>query len=248
MKIRTPMRHLHLIFATLLTLSMACAAPVFAQESEAAEVAANDAAVAAVLGALKGKSFAEIYAAYAARRPTQPYPILKRIAISDCYAKLPVVADDARQAALKRRLGRMLSIFEAGEREVILFRGAEPNAFNLPGIALGMSTGLLEALNPSDEELLGIAAHELAHEFFVHLERQPAGASPTESDVARQREIELMCDAVAVAALRELNYDPATYSRMIAKIVEHSAATRSVNDGHKSHPSLTSRLKLISGL
>lgn len=196
-----------------------------------------------VITAFQGKSFDEIYAAYANRRPQRPYPILKQLAISDCYAKLTVVDEPAQRDALRRNVNPLLTLFGADDRDLILFRGAEPNAFNLPGIAVGVSTGLL-ALTARDDELTGIAAHELAHEFFVHIENE----KNFQNDLARQRQVELMCDAVAVAALKKLGHNPAAYADILSKILNYSSPTRNTNNGLKSHPALSSRLHVIAEL
>lgn len=196
-----------------------------------------------VVASFRGKSFDELYAAYASRRPQHPYPILKQLAISDCYAKLTVVDESAQRDVLRRSVDPLLALFGADDRDLILFRGAEPNAFNLPGIAVGVSTGLL-ALTARDDELTGIAAHELAHEFFVHLENE----KNFQNNLARQRQIELMCDAVAVAALKKLGYSPAAYADILSKILNYSSPTRVTNNGLKSHPALASRLHVIAEL
>lgn len=196
-----------------------------------------------VIASFRGKSFDEIYAAHVNRRPQQPYPILRQLAISDCHAKLPIVTDPIKSISLRRKVDPVLALFRAEDRDLILFRGAEPNAFNLPGIAIGLSTGLVEMAS-GDDDLIGVAAHELAHELFVDLERE----KNFKSDFSRQQQLELMCDAVAVAVITKLGKDPAVYAEVITKILNYSSSTRATNDGFKSHPALALRLHVITAL
>ncbi len=223
----------------LLMIGCLICEPVFAQtEKPLVESLADE-----VINAFRGKSLDEIHEAYADRRAAQPYPILKQLAISDCHAKLPVVSDASQNASLRKRLAPLLALFRAEERELIIFQGSEPNAFNLPGVALGFSTGLLGIIR-SDDELAGIAAHELAHELFVFVENE----KDFKTNLNRHRQVELMCDAVAVAALIKLGKDPAIYGQAIQKILEHSPTTQNINDGSRSHPSLGSRRHVIARL
>ncbi|MEJ7615818.1 MAG: M48 family metalloprotease [Pyrinomonadaceae bacterium] len=196
-----------------------------------------------VIAVFGGKSFDEIYVAHVNRRPQPPFPILRQLAISDCHAKLPIVADPVRSVSLRLSIDPVLALFRAEDRDLILFRGAEPNAFNLPGIAVGLSTGLID-MAAGEDDLIGIAAHELAHELFVDIEHE----KNFKADLSRQRQVELMCDAVAVAVIIRLGKDPATYAEVITKILNYSPSTRATNNGFKSHPALASRLRVITAL
>jgi hypothetical protein len=93
----------------------------------------------------------------------------------------------------------------------------------------------------SDEEMRGIVAHELAHE-YVWDERVKAKAA---KDGKLMRECELFCDAVAAFTLKEIGDDPASYGRIIERLtivgINAGSATRHESD---THPSLDARKKL----
>jgi hypothetical protein len=70
-------------------------------------------------------------------------------------------------------------------------------------IVLLISQPALELLEA--EELQGLVAHEIGHEYFwAEYERASAA-----SDHARLRELELLCDGIAVVTLHRLGVDPA---------------------------------------
>ncbi|MEJ7713291.1 MAG: M48 family metalloprotease [Pyrinomonadaceae bacterium] len=102
--------------------------------------------------------------------------------------KLPIVSDASQNASLRKRLAPYSRSSAQRKGELIIFQGSEPNAFNLPGVALGFSTGLLAVIE-GDDELAGIAAHELAHELFVFVENE----KDFKTNLNRHRQVELMC-------------------------------------------------------
>ncbi len=97
----------------------------------------------------------------------------------------------------------------------------------------------------SDEEIRGVVAHELAHE-YVWDERVKAKA---EKDGKLMRECELFCDAVAAFTLKEIGDEPASYGRILERliIIGISAGNLTIRETD-THPSLDARQKLIKFL
>lgn len=204
----------------------------------------NDAVAEQVINSFKGKTFTQLYSQYKSAKPKPKAPIVKHLIVGEWRAKLFVIDDRRKLDSLIKRLQPVTDLFRVEEIDLLVFESAEPNAFGLPGVALGISTGLIARVQ-NDDELLAIVAHELAHDFFVKDDENEKSLS---GDFQRQRQVELMCDAVAVAAMLELGREPASYSNAIRGILTYSPATQSINDGTRSHPSLSTRLYTITQL
>src|SRR5262245_25231956 len=96
-------------------------------------------------------------------------------------------------------------------------------------------------ISATDEEIRGIVAHELAHE-YVWDERILAKEA---KNVKLMRELELFCDAVAAFTLKELGDDPASYGRILMRLMMIGSKTGSVTKSETdTHPSLDARKKL----
>ncbi len=115
----------------------------------------------------------------------------------------------------------------------------QPKAYSVDRTAIFITTGLL--IHASDEELRGIVAHELAHE-YVWDERKNARQM---KDVRLMRECELFCDAVAAFTLKEIGDDPVSYGRILERVtgIEIKAGIGSRYESD-THPSLETRKKL----
>jgi predicted Zn-dependent protease len=109
-------------------------------------------------------------------------------------------------------------------------------------VVLVISTEVLKIVGSDDAALIGLVAHELAHE-YVAMQMLSALRS---GDLSRIRELELFCDAVATVVLFNLGLDPAHYARVLRRIATHSQAAAALNDGSNSHPAIAARLKVIS--
>ena len=92
------------------------------------------------------------------------------------------------------------------------------------------------------DELQAAVAHEMAHEYFWG-EYQDARKRKQYEVV---REIELLCDGIAVITLDRLGLDPADLVSGVEKI--HSLNRRIVNLDRLSHPSFDERFKFIRAM
>lgn len=128
--------------------------------------------------------------------------------------------------------------------ELKVFEHQYPVILTKPGAIIAVSLRLLELVGGDDGALIGIISHELAHE-YVAMSFYEASRLRQH---ARLRELELFCDAVAVASLVALNVDPARYAKILQKVVSSSPESMLLNDGSAAMPSLDARLKLIAGL
>jgi hypothetical protein len=192
-----------------------------------------------------GKSLSEINLALAAMRPEAVSQTDK----SFLMRELPLVnaqnrVEDGRQLGLLyARLEMTLKLFRrSGIVDLVLFRDSGPIVYSKPGVVLVISTEVLKIVGSDDAALIGLVAHELAHE-YVAMEMLSALRS---RDLSKIRELELFCDAVAVVALLDLGLDPAHYGTALRRIATHSRAAAALNDGSDSHPAIAARLKVIS--
>lgn len=129
-----------------------------------------------------------------------------------------VVTDGPLVAALKQRLKPVLALHgREGKLEIIVYDDDVPETQSVPGAFLAFSTGLLD-LARSDGELLGVAARELAREYFT----LPSAYARYTEDHALARQQERNLDAVTVATLLELKLNPAEYKALLRRIYERT--------------------------
>src|SRR5262249_15266491 len=120
------------------------------------------------------------------------------------------VTDTRELCQLSARLAATLNLYHRDHIvELIIIRHGEPIVITKPGVVVVLSTEILKIVGSDDAALVGIVAHELAHE-YVALEFLEATQSKNQS---RMRELELFCDAVAVIVLLEFGLDPAHYAK-----------------------------------
>lgn len=96
----------------------------------------------------------------------------------------------------------------------------------------------------SPDELQAIVAHELAHEYVwdAHEEARAHG------DQARLRELELVCDALAVLVLRAAGVDDLALPRAIDKITRFNRRRFGEALDAASHPTVDERRRLVQAL
>lgn len=205
----------------------------------------QDREISVVESAFKGKSLAEVNTALSRLRPAAVSLTDKTILLRD----LPLVNDDNRIKdqgqidLLRSRLASTLQFFERDQIvELIIFRHTQPIAYSKPGAVVIISTEILKIVGSDDAALIGIVAHELAHEYVAigFLEALQS------RNLSRIRELELFCDAVAVAVMLNLGFDPAQFAKALRTIATHSEAAAELNSGQNSHPALNARLRVIS--
>ena len=105
--------------------------------------------------------------------------------------------------------------------DVIIFRHKTPVMFSDTGVALVVSTGMIERAE-SDDELLGYVAHEVGHEYFAaysifskHLLKLVLEGGKEEVLHRKIGEtlavVELQCDSFAALSLARLDYNPLAF-------------------------------------
>lgn len=224
-----------------LTLFVACSLWV----SSALAQNLNDQQIAQIKSDFAGKSAADVNAALGRIRPMRVSESDKKILLKD----LPLVASTNRvtdRRELARLSARLLAVLTLHDRsgvvELIVFRDSRPIIYNKPGVVVVLSTEVLKLVGDDDAALIGVVAHELAHEYVAMQTLIALRAN----DQAKLRRLELFCDAIAVATLLNLNLAPAGYAKVLEHICTHSQSATELNDGSGSHPALAVRLKLIS--
>lgn len=139
-----------------------------------------------------------------------------------------VVGDEARVAALKQRLKPVLALHgRESELEIVVYDDDVPEAQSVPGAFIAFSTGLLD-LARSDGELLGVAARELARDYFT----LPSAYARYTGDDALARRQERNIDAVTIASLLELKQNPAEYKALLRRV--HERTPLDVDDGERA--------------
>lgn len=171
------------------------------------------------------------------RKPAYlPGPVLVKKIIESQY--LPI-ADGRRIDRLKAALQPVLDYHERSRMPVYVLWSEQPKSYLVERAVLIITTRMM--VIASDEEIRGIVAHELAHE-YVWEERSRAQEV---KNAELMRESELFCDVVAAFTLKEIGDDPASYRRILGRLT-HIGITMGSAMRHESdtHPSLYARKKL----
>lgn len=171
------------------------------------------------------------------RQPVNlPTPLLEKTIVR--RQGLPVIAS-SRVERLKAALRPVLDYHERGELPIYVLESKQPKANFFDRAVIVITTGLLYGV--TDEDMRGIVAHELAHE-YVWDEGKKA---KTEKDKELMWEMELFCDAVAAFTLKEIGGDPASYARALARLAMIRITTDLSGAGvDNTHPWLDDRKKL----
>jgi hypothetical protein len=192
-----------------------------------------------------GKSLAEINAALASMRPDAVSESDKKKLLED----LPLVTaanrvnDHKRLEHLVARVQGALKLHgRAGIMEIIVFNDSRPIVYNKPGVVVVLSTEVLKIVGDDDAALIGVVAHELAHEYVA----LPMLYALRAANNLKTSELELFCDAVAVVTILSLRMNPDSYRKALERICRHSQEAAFLNEGSGSHPSLDARLRLIA--
>lgn len=122
----------------------------------------------------------------------------------------------------------------------------QPNAFSLPDGRVFVNLGFL-ALQPSDDELAFLLAHEIAHVCREHgrqiLTSAESGASPAIlSGFGRANEAQ--ADADALAAMASAGFDGTWAIRLLSKMAAFEPREWGLGD----HPSSAERVRLVTEL
>lgn len=198
-----------------------------------------------LINRLKGQTFFELTREFS-KFKTPVYDKSYRNLIIDTKIRqreLKVISDQEVARKVRERIRPVLKLYGRENIDIIVFDSPAPDAVCVSGTALFYSTGLLEMAH-RDRELEAITAHELAHEYLNAL----AVRAFEKNDYDTIRQIELVCDAFAVAALHELRLKASTYSGILQKLMQSPYAVAWKGDGTDSHPPLAVRVEAIGVL
>lgn len=150
-----------------------------------------------------------------------------------------VVASGKRVDKLKAALQPVLDYHGRSQMPIYVLWSDQPMASLVDRSVIIITNRLM--ISATDEEIRGIVAHELAHE-YVWDERSQAKEA---KNGKLMRELELFCDVVAAFTLKEIGDDPASYGRILVRITMIGSKTDSVTKSETdTHPSLDTRKKL----
>jgi predicted Zn-dependent protease len=152
---------------------------------------------------------------------------------------------------LKKVLEPVLAFYNRQEvYDLMIVKSPVPLMMSDSGVVLVVTTGMIQQAE-SDDELLGYAAHEIGHEYFVHYSvesrrlMQTIGGQP-----ALQRRmdevlslIELQCDAFSAVTLSSLGYDPLAFIRGVERTSQNYQ-----DYSAKNHPTDAVRRRVVEGV
>ncbi len=152
--------------------------------------------------------------------------------------RLPIVSGK-RVDQLKTALQPVLAYHQRAQMPIIVVFSDQPQAILVDSVALVITTRLMNIASAA--EIRGIVAHELAHE-YIRDEHKRARAAKNGKLL---REGELFCDAVAAFTLKEIGDDPASYGRILERLIFTGITTdHTSRQESDTHPSLDTRKKL----
>lgn len=231
-------------FKTVLTVVLACCLLAPARAGSCADGVVDEALVARTLATFGGRPVDGVFDYLDRLRPAP-------VSIGDKPALLrdvPLVTagtrvnDPEKLERLRRVVRPALALHRRAEViEIVIFRHDHPVALNRAGVVVAVSTTFLKVAGGGEAALVGAISHEAAHE-YVAAEMLKAMRA---EDLSRVRELELFCDAVAVATLVALDLNPRGYADLLGRLTRFSPEAARLNAGEHGMPSLGTRLKLI---
>ena len=93
----------------------------------------------------------------------------------------------------------------------------------------------------TSEELQALVAHEIGHEYVW----QQYESAKTRKDAKRLRELELVCDAIAIVTLRRIGVAPERLESASEKVFWYNRERLGVALNNGNYPSLKARRQLI---
>lgn len=152
--------------------------------------------------------------------------------------RLPIAESKAVER-LKAALQPVLDYHGRNQTPIAVLRSEQPKAYVAERLVIIITTGLM--IHANEEEMRGIVAHELAHEYVW----DDVIKAMKEKNWKLRRECELFCDAVAAFTLKEVGNDPASYGRIIERLtIIGINAGSTIKQESDTHPSLDVRKKL----
>jgi hypothetical protein len=123
--------------------------------------------------------------------------------------------------------------------------GYEVKVVDVPLARVGIFEGLVLLITKpaltalSADELRAQVAHEIGHQ-YVSADYARAFAA---TDRRRLKELELLCDAIAIALLRNLHIDPEPLMTGIEKVTDYNHKTRGAYLDERAYPTVAERRK-----
>jgi hypothetical protein len=96
----------------------------------------------------------------------------------------------------------------------------------------------------TSEELQALVAHEIGHEYVW----QQYESAKSRKDAKRLRELELVCDAIAIATLRRIRVVPERLESATEKVFSYNRQRFGVALNNGNYPSLEARKQLIKNM
>ena len=159
---------------------------------------------------------------------------------------------------LEKKLRLLISpVLELYDREnaydLYIFKNRSPYIINQSGVMLVMTTGLLNELKSVDE-LLGLVAHEVGHDYFTEYSKYTehlflyAKLNGKETALIRYFAqvlaiLELQCDAFAAITIGHLGYDPRAFTIAVIRMNKKFPV-----DPEAYHPKPFMRQRVVSGV
>lgn len=128
--------------------------------------------------------------------------------------------------------------------EIIVFNDERPLVLSKAGCAIGLSSKIIELAKENKDALIGVIAHEVAHE-YVAWEYYVA---LSERDYNTLHQCEIFCDLVAVVTLIKLNLNPEAYYGLLKKAANYTIESKLLNNGQNIHPSFKQRYEIYKRL
>jgi hypothetical protein len=156
--------------------------------------------------------------------------------------------------AVREILDPVLSLYGRSRvYDIIVVNSPTPIMMSDSGVVLVVSTGMIEEAT-SDDELLGYAAHEVGHEYFVYYSVESRQLLQTilqrGNEPALRRKlteilslIELQCDAFAARTLAALKRNPLEFIAGLERTTRDYPGY-----GVGNHPTDSVRRKIITGI
>lgn len=243
-------KRLIIYFALLYTLLSILLNPILRGQAEALSThdqvrAANEDEIKAALRLFADKDLSAFFSYLDSVRPKARRATAKRRQeLLRQTIALATASGQITRAQIQEFQERFASILKLHHREnaqaLVLFWSDQPSVTNLDGTLIIISSKSVE-LAESEAGLVGLIAHEVAHDYLSssHIIAQ------LDTDSRCGREIELVCDGIAVATLLRLGLDPAAYAAALERNILSSPEIHRLNQGDLSYPSLETRLKMI---
>lgn len=139
----------------------------------------------------------------------------------------------------RRKLATLTKVLRAAARESVY----EIKVIDVPQAALGLHARAVILISESAltlldaDELQALVAHEVGHEYvWTERERSFKGA-----DRSRLKDLELMCDGIAIVTLHQLGMDVSRLMSGVQKISRFNRARLGIANNEMDYPTLAQR-------